>query len=119
MRTIQVVKRDDGKGSNLDAYVTASCVPKLEVGEIFEIKGSDVHDGIYIVNPDAAKKYASDVCKNCPFRKVPSPGTNLWPYCGMFIRYRSGNSHSICIVDARRYWPRLVIRKLSDIMEGL
>lgn len=115
MKTILVAKRDDFD----DLYITASCIPKLKVGEVYEIKGSASHDGIYLVSSVSDAQYASDVCKNCPFNKVPASGSNIWPYCCMYRLYKSGNSHPICVTDARSYWPRLAIRKLSDIMESL
>ena len=119
MKTIQVVKRDGNVYKHEDVYVTKSCIPKLEAGEMYEIKGSDVYDGIYLASSTYDSMYASDVCKDCPFNQVPASGNNQWPYCSMYRLFKSGNSHSICITDARRYWPRLVIRKLSDIMESL
>ena len=119
MKTIQVVKSDSSLRVRSGAYVTESCIPKLKVGEMYEIKGSGTYDGIYLVSSVSDSAYASAVCKTCPFNKALESGNTVWPHCIMYRRFKSGNSHSICVLDARRYWPRLVIRKLSDIMESL
>ena len=119
MKTIQVVKSGSSLRVRNGAYVTESCIPKLKVGEMYEIKGSDTYDGIYLVSSVSDSAYASDVCKTCPFNKTLTSGTHIWPHCIMYRRFKSGNSHSICVLDARSNWPRLVIRKLSDIMESL
>lgn len=93
---------------------TKECTPKLNVGEVFALEGSDDIDGLYIAKEIYNAPYSSYVCKLCPFSHP-----DYRCACNMYRKIKSGNFYPICLLNCKSYWPRMEIRRLDNIMEDL
>ena len=115
MKTIKMIHMPSMYHNVDRTYNTLYPSPAPSDGDVFQIEGTNDLDGMYVAK-QASYDSSIGMCSACPFSNSQMNGL---PYCRIYRKVKSGNSHPICVVDARAYWPKMSIRRLDAIMEDL